>query len=172
MRVEIVHLFISPGHNFSGHFGQAAGDSPIEDRDAVECVEGRGIRGDRYFDKVPGQIGQVTFFDLAVHEELVARFAFEAVSPAVYRRNIVTRGLDLNSLIGHVFEIQGLKFEGTEESRPCVWMNHAVGPGAREFLKGRGGLRAKVMRGGALGKGWHELKDLGRSDSGPVAPGS
>ena len=41
-------------------------------------------------------------------------------------------GADLPALIGQQFEIQGVRFEGVEESRPCNWMNVALGPGAEE----------------------------------------
>ncbi|MBM3822776.1 MAG: molybdenum cofactor biosysynthesis protein [Verrucomicrobia bacterium] len=161
MRVEIVHLFASPGHNFVGHYGQKPGTHPMDDRDAVECVAGRGIRGDRYFEKQPGGEGQVTFFAFEVHEDLSIRLAMEPVAPSVYRRNIVVRGVDLNALIGRRFEMQGVEFEGTEESKPCLWMDQAFGPGAKEALRGRGGLRARVLRGGTLKKGWSDLRLLG-----------
>jgi hypothetical protein len=39
---------------------------------------------------------------------------------------------------------------GTEESRPCFWMDHAFGPGAQAALKGRGGLRARILTSGRL----------------------
>jgi MOSC domain-containing protein YiiM len=58
--------------------------------------------------------------------------------------------VDLNSLINKQFEIQGVLFEGVEESKPCDWMNLAVGPGAREWLRGRGGLRARILSDGVL----------------------
>ena len=62
----------------------------------------------------------------------------------------MTRGVDLNKLIGQDFEIQGVHFHGTQECRPCYWMDRAVGPGAEEFLKGRGGLRARILTDGTL----------------------
>jgi MOSC domain-containing protein YiiM len=53
-------------------------------------------------------------------------------------------------LIDQDFEIQGVRFHGVEECRPCYWMNRAIAPGAEEFLKGRGGLRAKILCDGVL----------------------
>ena len=50
LRVE--HLFISPGHNFFGHHEQPAGEHPIVAVEQIECVAGRGIRGDRFFARV------------------------------------------------------------------------------------------------------------------------
>ena len=57
---------------------------------------------------------------------------------------------NLNDLIGQDFEIQGVRFHGTEECRPCYWMDQAIAPGTEEFLKGRGGLRARMLTSGKL----------------------
>ncbi|MEM6886190.1 MAG: molybdenum cofactor biosysynthesis protein, partial [Verrucomicrobiota bacterium] len=66
------------------------------------------------------------------------------------RRNVVISGVDLNSLIGKEFELQGVHFEGSCECSPCFWMDEAIAPGAEEFLKGQGGLRARVLTDGIL----------------------
>jgi MOSC domain-containing protein YiiM len=63
---------------------------------------------------------------------------------------VITRGVNLNEYIGKEFEIQGVRFYGTEESAPCYWMDGAFAPGAKDFLKGRGGLRAKILSDGEL----------------------
>jgi MOSC domain-containing protein YiiM len=116
----------------------------------MECVAGRGIRGDRYFDFKDDYKGQITFFSLDVFEELCAALNAHDASPAAARRNVITRGFDLNEFIGKEFEIQGLRFYGTEESAPCYWMDGVFAPGAKDFLKGRGGLRAKILSDGEL----------------------
>ena len=48
--VEICHLYISMGHNFVGHHGLEPDTHPVSEVAEIECVAGRGIRGDRYFD--------------------------------------------------------------------------------------------------------------------------
>jgi MOSC domain-containing protein YiiM len=116
----------------------------------VECVAGSGIRGDRYFDFKDDYKGQITFFSLEVFEQLCTALDLHDCSPAAARRNVIERGVDLNELIGKEFEIQGVCLYGTQESAPCYWMDQAFAPGAKEFLKGRGGLRAKILRGGEL----------------------
>lgn len=148
--VEICHLYISPRHNFVGRHGQAPENFPAIEVPAIECVAGRGIRGDRYFDHRDNYKGQITFFSLDVFDELCAALQVRNCPPSAPRRNVITRGVDLNDWIGEEFEIQGLRFFGTEESRPCHWMEGAIGSGAREFLKGRGGLRAKILCDGEL----------------------
>jgi len=116
----------------------------------MDCVAGRGIRGDRYFDFKDDYKGQVTFFSLDVFEELCAALNARDASPAAARRNVITRGFDLNKFIGKEFEVQGVRFYGTEECAPCYWMDGAFTPGAKYFLKGRGGLRAKILSDGEL----------------------
>jgi MOSC domain-containing protein YiiM len=116
----------------------------------IECVAGRGIRGDRYFDFKDDYKGQITFFSLEVFEKICMTLRLENCSPALARRNVITRGADLNAMIGQEFEMQGVLLRGTEECRPCHWMDHALAPGAHELLKGHGGLRAKILTDGEL----------------------
>jgi MOSC domain-containing protein YiiM len=63
---------------------------------------------------------------------------------------VITRDVDLNDLIGKDFQVQGVGFHGTAECRPCYWMNHNIVEGAEDFLKGRGGLRARILTDGTL----------------------
>ena len=148
--VEICHLYISRGHNFTGHHGREPDDYPAIEVSSVECVAGRGIRGDRYFDFKDDYKGQITFFSLEVFEELCRALQVRDCPPSSVRRNVFTRVVDLNELIGQEFDVQGVRFFGTEESRPCYWMDGAVGAGAQKFLKGRGGLRARILSDGTL----------------------
>ena len=117
---------------------------------AIECAAGRGIRGDRYFDFKDDYKGQITFFSFDVFNDLCAALGLLDYSPAAARRNVITRGVDLNELIDREFEVQGVCLYGTQESAPCYWMDHAFAPGAKDFLKGRGGLRAKILSDGKL----------------------
>jgi len=148
--VEVCHLYISYGHNFVGHHERAPDTYPEIEVPRIECVAGRGIRGDRYFDFKEDYKGQITFFSLDVFEELCSALGVRDCSPSAVRLNVLTRGVDLNQLIGQDFEVQGIRFHGTQEAAPCYWMERAVAPGAKELLKGRGGLRAKILTDGEL----------------------
>ncbi|HTO04809.1 MAG TPA: NTP transferase domain-containing protein, partial [Opitutus sp.] len=88
--------------------------------------------------------------DEAVHRRLLQELRPGPRSPAAYRRNVITRGVDLNSLIGQEFTVQGVRFLGVAESKPCYWMDQAVGVGAEKFLRGNGGLRAKILSDGIV----------------------
>lgn len=146
----IHQLFISAGHEFFGHHGQPAGSHPIQELEEVECVAGRGLRGDRFFDYRENYKGQITFFSLDVFDELQEALQLSQARPQATRRNVFVREVELNQLVGMCFEIQGLRFEGVEECRPCHWMDTALGPGAAAWLRGRGGLRARILTGGFL----------------------
>lgn len=147
---ELIHFYISPGHNFFGHHGGPASEHAILEVEQLECVAGRGIRGDRFFDYKQNYKGQITFFADEVYREVEAQFGVIDRPPAVFRRNVITRNVDLNSLVGKAFEVQGVQFVGMEECKPCYWMDQAFHPGTEEALRGRGGLRAKILSTGTL----------------------
>lgn len=148
--MRIRHLYISPGHNYFGHYGLPAGTHPIVEVAEIECVAGCGVRGDRFFSFKENYKGQITFFSLEVFDEMCATLKLSGKSSSAARRNVVTEGADLNSLIGTDFEIQGIKFRGMAHCKPCYWMNEAFAPGAEEFLQNCGGLRAQILADGKL----------------------
>ena len=168
--MKVRQLFISPGHNFFGHHGQPPGAHPTIELPEIECVAGRGIRGDRFFDFKADYKGQITFFELEVYEALLvrhpvrhslgvggslgdggcARLKSDIPSAGGTRRNVIVEGADLNVLVGQPFEVQGVKFLGTTQCSPCYWMDHVFGAGAEQFLQGRGGLRARILSDGNL----------------------
>ncbi len=127
-----------------------AADEPMTEVPQIECVAGSGIRGDRYFNHKPDYKGQITFFAFETHERITEHFDLHGVEPSVYRRNLITRGVDLNTFIGREFEVQGVRFFGVEEAKPCLWMNQAVADGVEAALRGHGGLRARILSDGTL----------------------
>lgn len=165
----VSHLFISPGHNFFGHHEQPPGTHPIVEVAQIECVAGEGIRGDRFFGFKERYEGQITFFSMDVFDALCRELNLPAAQPSATRRNVFVGGADLNTLVGREFEIQGVRFAGTKECRPYYWMNSALGPGAEQWLKGRGGLRARILTDGVLRRDeQHEPpKASGPSGTGP-----
>ncbi len=150
MSVEVRRIYVSPGHNFFGHKGLPPGGHPVQQVSSVSCLAGRGLEGDRFCDYKPDYKGQVTFFDWSVYEAVVEHFGLPDLDPGAFRRNVVVSGEELPGLVGREFGIQGVKFEGVEECRPCEWMDVAVAPGAHAFLSGRGGLRARILTNGTL----------------------
>lgn len=149
----IRQIFISPGHNYFGHHGEPPDDFPLVEQQRIECIAGHGIRGDRFFDYRDDYVGQITFFSAEIFERLCQAFGVTNKSPGVLRRNVIVSGIDLNSLIGVDFEIQGVPFRGTNHCKPCYWMDQAFAPGAEKWLAGNGGLRAQILSDGFIERG-------------------
>lgn len=150
--IDVRHIFIAPGHSFYGRHGQPPAPFPFREVAEAECVAGKGLRGDRFFDYRWNYKGQVSFFAGEVFARMHAELKLSpALSAGHTRRNVIISGADLNALIGCDFEVQGVRFRGTEECRPCEWMNEAFGhPRAEEWLRGNGGLRARILSDGWL----------------------
>lgn len=149
---KIVHIFTSPGHDYWGRAGAGRLQNGIMAPDEVECVAGKGLVGDRYFGKRVNAKGQVTFFDMDVVEAVRGEFKLPKLPASIFRRNVVVRGVDLRSFLGRRFRVQGVVFEGSQECKPCHWMDRVIDAGAEGFLgqKFRGGLRARVITSGVL----------------------
>ncbi|MBU6409269.1 MAG: molybdenum cofactor biosysynthesis protein [Verrucomicrobia bacterium] len=148
--VKIRRLYISPGHNYFGHHGQPPGEHPSIEVAQIECVAGQGVKGDRFFGFQENYKGQITFFSLEVFNALCRALKLSGKSLGTARRNVVTEGADLSSLIGREFEIQDVKFRGMTHCAPCHWMDEAFASGAEQFLQNRGGLRAQILTDGIL----------------------
>ena len=147
---EIRRLFISAGHNYFGRHEKPPGNHEMVEVERIHCVAARGIAGDRFFDFKKQYKGQITFFEEEVYQDLCLQFGVWDHSPEVFRRNVITRGVRLPGFIGIEFELQGVRFFGSEECRPCYWMNSAFAGGAEYAMKGRGGLRAAILTDGFL----------------------
>jgi MOSC domain-containing protein YiiM len=153
MALKVRHIYVSPGHNYFGHHGKPAGSHPSIEVERAECVAGQGLRGDRFFGFKEGYKGQITLFSWEVFQALKAELDAPRADVRALRRNVVTAGVDLNDLIGQRFDIQGVQLQGMEECRPCYWMDQAIAPGANEWLKGRGGLRCRILTDGVIHAG-------------------
>ena len=149
---KLLNIFISSGHDYWGRQGEGRLQSGITEVREIECVAGMGLRGDRYFGYKPDFKGQVTFFDAQIVEEVRKEFKLAKLPASVFRRNLIVEGVHLDEWMGKRFVFQGVEFEGSQECKPCHWMDRAIAPGGEEFLKGkfRGGLRAKILTSGIL----------------------
>lgn len=155
--ITVHALYRAPGHSYKGRHGLGSVENPIEECERFELVAGSGIMGDRYFNHKPDFKGQITFFDQAVYEEVMQEFGVAELHPSAFRRNVLVSGIDLNSLIGKTFSLNGVRFSGSEEAAPCYWMNEACAEGVHQFLMGKGGLRCRILDDGELPLGQHEL---------------
>ncbi len=154
---RIIRIFISEGHDFKGRHGKERLNHTVASVSEVECVAGKGLVGDRFFGYKDDFKGQVTFIDEDAINDVIDSLGSENMDASVFRRNIVVAGIDLNSLIGKRFSINGATFEGSEECAPCYWMNRAIGDGAEALLKDRGGLRCRIVSSGEIRIGEFDL---------------
>lgn len=148
--LKVERIYLSAGHNYFGRHGLPAGTHALREVGTAECVAGRGLRGDRFFDHKENYKGQVTLFAAEVFAEMCRALGLNVASPAALRRNLVVSGGDLNALIGTQFHLQGVLLEAVEECRPCYWMDSALIPGAEAWLRNRGGLRCRILTDGWL----------------------
>jgi MOSC domain-containing protein YiiM len=125
---------------------------PVE---AVEALAGQGLRGDRYFSDTPREQGEardITLIQAEALEGLQEEHGIE-LSGAESRRNVLTRGIDLNALVGRRFTVGEAECVGIELCEPCNHLQKMTQPGVLRGLVHRGGLRADVVRGGRIAVG-------------------
>ncbi len=151
-QISVVQIFVSHGHDYWTKGNSQNHLHGINEVSQVECLPGKGLNGDRYANGRPNRIDQVTFIADEAIKEIRTEFVLPLLPSSVFRRNIVVRGVDLSQLLSTRFQIQGIEFEGTQECKPCKWMDRMIAPGAKKFMqeKFRGGLRAKILSGGCL----------------------
>jgi MOSC domain-containing protein YiiM len=139
-----------------GIFFGAVEEGPLEAADVVQVRTGAGIEGDRYGDK------DITLFEAEAIEGLRADTGIE-LRPSEIRRNVMTRGLALNDLLGHRIRVGEVEAVVTELCHPCSHLQKLTRPGVLRGLVNRGGLNADVVAGGAIRVG-DEVEDLGPAE--------
>lgn len=145
-----------------GIYTARKGDKP-EARDSVDVIAGKGIVGDRYYTgegtfskKLTGnRKSEITF----IEAEEIERFNLIQGTRLEYgdlRRNVVTRDVDLNELVGKRFTFGGVQFEGIEKCEPCAHLANTVHHAVLPHMINRAGLRAAVLTSGIIEVG-HEI---------------
>lgn len=128
--------------------------APLKVVQCAEALKDRGLKGDRAAEK-KGSKRQVTLI-MAEHLGTVASCLGKgSISPELTRRNIVVRGINLQSLKGHRFKIGHAELELTDECHPCSLMEYNLGTGGYNAMRGHGGWCAVVLHGGLIEVGDH-----------------
>jgi MOSC domain-containing protein YiiM len=138
----------------------------------VRALAGHGLEGDRHVD------GRGTFPSgapgsaLTLIEAEVCESFDPPLAPGEHRRNVVTRGIDLNALVGHEFSVGEVRCRGMRLCEPCtVAQRYANRPVLRALVH-RGGLRADILSDGVLRVGDPVRTGLpGPTDAGEAGPG-
>ena len=132
---------------------EAAG--PMVPVSEVRAVPGRGLDGDRYFHQTgtyssrPGPGREVTLIE-AESVDALGREAGILLAPGASRRNVTTRGVPLNHLVGRQFQVGEVLLEGVRLCEPCAHLESLTQSGVREGLIHRGGLRARIVTEGTI----------------------
>jgi MOSC domain-containing protein YiiM len=127
----------------------------LEALEEVEAIAGHGLVGDRYFLKEgtfsnnDGPDREVTLMEMEALEGLTREYEL-TLRPAQTRRNLLTRGVPLNHLVGKTFAIGGVVLRGIRLCEPCGHLEKLTCKGVKAGLVHRGGLRAQVLAGGIL----------------------
>ena len=141
---EVVAIFIAPEKSV-----------PLVSKSEVQAVAGKGLEGDRYFKQVgtysdrpePGR--QVTLIELEAIQAITRDLNID-LGMGETRRNIVTRGVPLNHLVGKEFRVGSVAMRGTRLTEPCAYLESLTKEGVRSSLEHRAGLRAQILDGGAI----------------------
>src|SRR3954447_4780216 len=139
-----------------GIFVGAVDEGPLEAADEVQVRTGAGIEGDRHGEK------DITLFEAEAIEGLQADTGID-LSPHEIRRNVMTRGIALNDLLGHRIRVGEVEAVVTELCHPCSHLQSLTYPGVLRGLVNRGGLNADVVAGGAIKVG-DAIEDLGSAE--------
>lgn len=127
----------------------AAAEAPVEPVGEARALPGLGLEGDRYAAPPGGTFGHarpggaLTLVEREVLDEL-------GLDGATARRNVVTRGVRLNALVGRTFAVGDVECVGRRLCEPCAHLDRLAGGGILEPLVHRGGLRADVVGEGVI----------------------
>ena len=141
-RIESIHLAGSEG-------------DPMRAVERIRLIAGIGLEGDRYatgrghFSGTPGTGRALTLIEAEVIEWLRDSCGI-ALQPGEARRNVITRGIGLNALIGRRFRIGSVLCEATRLCEPCNYLDAVLCKPLLDPLRHRGGLRADVLEDGEI----------------------
>ncbi len=136
------------------------GSEPMTSLDQVKAIAGQGLEGDRYFAKQgtftdnPNTTGrQVTLIESEAIEALKRDYGVK-IDGKDARRNIVTRGVALNHLVGRDFQVGNVRMRGVRLDEPCNHMASLVNEEQKDKIRlglmHRGGLRADILNDGVI----------------------
>ncbi|MGH2747323.1 MAG: MOSC domain-containing protein [Actinomycetota bacterium] len=133
-------------------------ESPMKQVESVTAVAGRGLEGDRYFqddDVPPAELDPTVEVTLIETEGIDAARAESGIDilPEDSRRNVHTRGIRLDQLLGKRFLVGEVELEGLEPNPPCAHLQRLANKKLLQPMIERGGIRARVVSGGTINEG-------------------
>lgn len=123
--------------------------APMLSLESVAVISPLGLAGDRYAAE-PRRA--VTLIEAETLDAVVRDYGVDVVHLET-RRNLLTRGVPLNHLVGRLFRVGAVTLRGTELCEPCGYLERMSGKSMKQILAHRGGLRAEVITGGEIRRG-------------------
>jgi hypothetical protein len=151
---SLVCAAMAAGRVVSLYVGPAA-SARMEAVESVRAVAGRGLEGDRYFLQAgtyshkDGPDREITLIETEALEALARDYAL-TLDASESRRNVATRGVALNHLVGRTFRVGEATIRGLRLCEPCGHMERLCGKPVRPGLVHRGGLRAEILSDGVI----------------------
>ena len=123
----------------------AINNQSIQEVDSIEVIANQGIVGDRHFKKFNAPYNQISLIESEGIDNYNIKFGLN-ISYIDFRRNIITKGIQLNNLVGKKFQIGKVELEGIDLCRPCRHLSEVLNQDniIKEFLR-RGGLRCQIL---------------------------
>ena len=117
----------------------------IEEFDSIDVIAGKGIVGDRHFKDFNDPYCQLSLIESENIDYYNVKYGLN-IPYVNFRRNIVTKGIQLNDLIGKKLKIGEVEVEGIDLCRPCRHLTEMLGQVniLKEFLR-KGGLRCQIL---------------------------
>ena len=131
---------------------RAAGE-PARSRESVRALPGRGLDGDRHVTGAGTFPSGIPGSALTLIEAEVCESFDPPLRADDHRRNVVTRGLALNDLVGHEFTVGAVRCRGMRLCEPCTVVQRYAGRPVLRELVHRGGLRADILSEGEISVG-------------------
>ena len=131
---------------------------PTVSVEQAHAVPGKGLEGDRYFKREGtysdrhGPDREFTLIEIATIQALERDYKYE-LSPGDARRNIVTRNVPLNHLVGREFRVGEVTLRGIRLNEPCNHLAGLTDDKVKQGLVHRGGLRAQILTEGVIRPG-------------------
>ncbi len=157
-KAEVVSIFTAP-----------EAEAPMEEVKSVEAVEGQGLKGDRYFkgegtfsETVESPSDEITLIESEMVEAFNER-GETTLDPSAFRRNLLTKGVSLNALVGKTFKVGDVTLKGTRLCEPCNHLATIVHKDVLQMVH-QAGLRAGIVSSGTINVG-DEIQVLVEADS-------
>ena len=118
----------------------------IEEVNSIEVLANKGVIGDRHFDEYNDPYNQLTLIEAENIDYYNTKYGLD-IPYKDFRRNVVTKGIQLNDLIGKKIKIGNVEVEGIDLCRPCRHLTEVLNQSniLKEFLR-RGGLRCQILK--------------------------